>query len=64
MLENFIKIAISTGAEIVAEGVETREMAKEIIGLGCKYIQGFYFSKPLQRADFVNIIKLNKPEEV
>lgn len=64
LLENFIKIAISTGAEIVAEGVETREMAKEIIGLGCKYIQGFYFSKPLQRADFVNIIKLNKPEEV
>jgi len=64
LLESFIKTAISTGAEIVAEGVETKEMAREIIKLGCKYIQGYYFSKPLTREDFVKIIRLNQPAEV
>ena len=64
LLESFIKTAISTGAEIVAEGVETKEMAREIIKLGCKYIQGYYFSKPLTRDDFVKIIRLNQPAEV
>ena len=64
LLENFIKTAVSTGADIVAEGVETREMAKQIIKLGCKYIQGYYFSRPLTRADFVEIIRLNQPADV
>ena len=64
LLESFVKTAISTGAEIVAEGVETREMATQVIALGCKYIQGYYFSKPLTRTDFVKIIRLNQPTEV
>ena len=64
LLENFIKTAVSTGADIVAEGVETREMAKQIIKLGCKYIQGYYFSRPLTRTDFVEIIRLNQPADV
>ena len=64
LLESFVKTAISTGAEIVAEGVETREMATQVIALGCKYIQGYYFSKPLTRTDFVKIIRLNQPAEV
>lgn len=64
LLENFVKTAMSTGAEIVAEGVETKEMARQIIKLGCKYIQGYYFSKPLTRTDFVKIIQLNQPADV
>ena len=64
LLENFIKTAISTGADIVAEGVETKEMAKHIIKLGCKYIQGYYFSKPISRSDFVKFIKSNQYIEI
>ena len=64
LLKNFVKTPISVGFEVVAEGVETREMAREIIKLGCKYIQGYYFSKPLTRAEFVKMIKLNQPAEV
>ena len=64
LLESFVKTAISTGAEIVAEGVETREMAKEIVNLGCKYIQGYYFSKPLTKADFIKTIQINQPTEI
>lgn len=64
LLENFIKTAISTGADIVAEGVESKEMARHIIKLGCKYIQGYYFSKPISRADFVKFIKSNQHIEI
>lgn len=61
LLESFVNTAMSTGAHIVAEGVETVEMARNIVNLGCDYIQGFYFSRPLPRADFVKVIKENNP---
>lgn len=64
LLENFINIAASTGAKLVAEGVETKEMARGIIDLGCDYIQGYYFQKPVPRAEFVEIMKKNSPPDV
>jgi EAL domain-containing protein (putative c-di-GMP-specific phosphodiesterase class I) len=33
--------------DVVAEGVETADQARELKKLNCKYAQGFYFSKPL-----------------
>lgn len=36
----------------VAEGVETEEQLKRIKELGCDYIQGYYFSKPLPIEEF------------
>ena len=64
LLENFVKTAISTGSEIVAEGVESKEMARHIISLGCKYIQGYFFSKPLPRDEFVKFIQNNQTSEL
>ena len=64
LLDNFIKTAFAAGFDIVAEGVETNEMAKHVIALGCTYIQGFYFSKPLSKTDFVDAIRLNRPAEI
>jgi len=64
LLDNFIKTAFAAGFDIVAEGVETNEMAKHVIALGCTYIQGFYFSKPLSKTDFVDVIRLNNPAEI
>lgn len=34
--------------KIVAEGVETDRQAKALTEIGCDYLQGFYFSKPLE----------------
>lgn len=63
LLENFVSTALSTGAQIVAEGVETKEMARGIVDLGCDYIQGFYFSRPLPKEDFIRLIRENNPPE-
>ncbi|MBR1383909.1 MAG: EAL domain-containing protein, partial [Ruminococcus sp.] len=42
--------------KIVVEGVETKEMLARFSSLGCEYIQGYYFSKPLPRDEFVSYI--------
>ena len=42
---------------VVAEGVETAEQLRVLEELGCDYIQGYYFSKPLQLHDFVEFMR-------
>jgi EAL domain-containing protein (putative c-di-GMP-specific phosphodiesterase class I) len=44
------------GLKIVAEGVETKEQLDAMEALGVDYIQGYYFSKPLQEKDFLRFI--------
>ena len=40
------------GFTVTAEGIETKEMAAEMKWLGCDYLQGFYFSRPLPAEEF------------
>ena len=42
-------------AEIVAEGVETAEQAQHLKKLGCRYAQGFYYSRPKPLTEWENI---------
>lgn len=42
---------------MLAEGVETREQYEFLSSIGCSYIQGYYFSRPLPEKDFVEVIK-------
>lgn len=46
MLELLIKFSQAYGLSIVAEGVETREQCNQLVKLGCRIIQGYYYSKP------------------
>lgn len=39
---------------ITAEGVETKEMAEALAEIGCDYLQGYYFSKPVPMEIFLN----------
>lgn len=41
------KMAHELGMRVVAEGVETREQAERLRGLGCEYAQGYLFARPL-----------------
>lgn len=57
LLKNTIRMLKEIGTEIVVEGVETKEMLQQFTELGCDFIQGYYFSKPLPEQEFVNFIQ-------
>ncbi len=54
---NMVKIIKSLEKEIVAEGVETAEQARQIIRVGCDYIQGFFYARPMPKAQFLDFLK-------
>lgn len=47
LVETIIHIARTMEMSIVAEGIETEEQQAALTDLGCDYLQGFLFSRPL-----------------
>lgn len=52
IVETIIGIAAALGAEVVAEGIETTEIAEALAHLGCRIGQGYYYSPPMAAEDF------------
>ncbi|MGN0606006.1 MAG: EAL domain-containing protein [Oscillospiraceae bacterium] len=52
--EGAVSMIKSMNMAIVVEGVETQEMFDKFTILGCEFIQGYFFSKPLPHDDFIN----------
>jgi EAL domain-containing protein (putative c-di-GMP-specific phosphodiesterase class I) len=63
VIENMIELMHSMGMAIVSEGVETKEQFETMCGLGVEYIQGFYFSKPLPKDEFIAFLEKHRAEE-
>ncbi len=47
ILRSIIALAHDLGMEVVAEGAETESDALELLQLGCEYVQGFHYGKPM-----------------
>lgn len=56
LLKNTIHMLKEMGMEIVVEGVETKETLQQFEELGCDFIQGYYFSKPLPEEKYIEFI--------
>ncbi len=56
LVRSIVEIAGSLGIETVAEGVETHEHAALLRQLGCDYLQGYAFAKPLSFEDFSRFV--------
>lgn len=56
ILTAILKMAESLKMQTIAEGVETKEQVEFLKGIGCKYVQGFYYSKPLPVGEFEKLI--------
>lgn len=61
-LEATIRMIKSIGMTVLAEGVETPEQAEWLSQTGCDYLQGFYFSRPIPKKEFLAIMKKNMAE--
>lgn len=57
LLESTVKMMKAMNMKIVVEGVETEEMLNKFKELNCELIQGYYFSKPLPKKDFIDYIE-------
>ncbi|HET8816783.1 MAG TPA: bifunctional diguanylate cyclase/phosphodiesterase [Pseudidiomarina sp.] len=51
LVSSVIKIAQSLDFAVVAEGVETTQQAEFVTELGCNYMQGYYFGRPVAKED-------------
>ncbi len=54
---SLINIADVRGVDVVAKGVESREQAWRLAELGCRYGQGFFFSKPLGATGVLAVLR-------
>ena len=57
MLEIIMMIAKNLGLKTVVEGVETSEQVAFLRDLGVDLLQGYYYSKPVEKEEFEGIIK-------
>lgn len=53
LVQAIISIAQALGLKTVAEGVEDAEAAEILRKLGVDYLQGYYFAKPMPRAELL-----------
>lgn len=56
IIESIIRMGKMLGMAVLAEGVEEPDQADFLLSVGCNYIQGYLYSRPLKRDDFVNYI--------
>lgn len=60
IISGVVSLVHDLSLKIVAEGVETESQYLFLKEIGCDYIQGFYFSKPLEEKVFFDLITKDK----
>ena len=59
ILEHTIRMMQSIGKELVIEGAETADVVEVIKRMNCDHIQGFYYSRPLPKEDYIKFVQKN-----
>lgn len=56
MVRNIIRMSHDMKLAVVAEGVETHFQSELLKKMGCDYIQGFYYSRPLKASEYLSYL--------
>ena len=57
ILRHTVNMLQELNKKIVVEGVENDEMADFLISMGCDYLQGYLYSKPISGRDYIKFLK-------
>ncbi|MBT8434005.1 MAG: EAL domain-containing protein, partial [Gammaproteobacteria bacterium] len=63
LVQAIIAMAQGLRLEVIAEGVETAEQWQYLRSLNCDFVQGYFFGKPMPRAEFEEFLvaQIEKP---
>lgn len=62
IVSSVVRIAKAKGIRTIAEGVETPEQARQLRLLGCDFVQGFLYGKPMSAEDTETFIRNNRTD--
>ena len=62
MLEVIIDLADYLAVPVIAEGVETEEQMLALKAMGCDFVQGFYFSRPVPPNEYEHFMEERKKQ--
>ncbi|GIU86602.1 MAG: hypothetical protein KatS3mg009_1117 [Acidimicrobiia bacterium] len=60
VIASIVQLASALDKVLVVEGVEERSQMSALLALGCRLMQGFYFSRPLSAVDVERILRGRK----
>ncbi len=64
ILAAVVRMAKWLSLPIVAEGVERNEQVLFLKGIGCEYVQGYYFARPMPVAEYEKLAFASEQKEV
>jgi EAL domain-containing protein (putative c-di-GMP-specific phosphodiesterase class I) len=57
IVRTIVALADNLSLDTIAEGVETAEQLEELVKIGCKYGQGYFFSRPLAAQQVAGLLQ-------
>lgn len=56
LCRSIVDLAHALNLEVIAEGVETAQQVVELKKIGCEYAQGYFYSKPVAKHEFMALL--------
>ncbi|AXS79447.1 bifunctional diguanylate cyclase/phosphodiesterase [Dechloromonas sp. HYN0024] len=63
IVRTIISLAQNLRLDVLAEGVETAEQHRQLVDLGCQYLQGYLFARPMPAADLLLALQAEKDKD-
>lgn len=60
ILEQVVSMAEKLDLGLLAEGVETKEQVDLLQSIGCDYVQGYYYAKPMPEDEFFALLEKDR----
>ena len=61
LLVHLIDFVHDCGKLVIAQGVESRQQAQQLVKLGADYLQGFYYAMPMDADELRRFLHPDRP---